>query len=89
LSLANLYHRFVLGFSHIAWALSQITRGGLDIPPFLGLHLVFNMDLLCPYFPPLLDTSKVAEQLTPKEINPKYIQQESSDHIVDTHIKGT
>jgi hypothetical protein len=28
LGLANFYRRFVLGFSHIAWALSQITRGG-------------------------------------------------------------
>jgi hypothetical protein len=28
LGLGNFYHRFVLGFSHIAWALSQITRGG-------------------------------------------------------------
>jgi hypothetical protein len=28
LGLSNFYHRFVLGFSHIAWALSQITRGG-------------------------------------------------------------
>jgi hypothetical protein len=28
LGLANFYHRFVLGFSHIAWALSQITKGG-------------------------------------------------------------
>jgi hypothetical protein len=28
LGLANFYHRFVLGFSHIAWALNQITRGG-------------------------------------------------------------
>jgi hypothetical protein len=28
LGLANFYYRFVLGFSHIAWALSQITRGG-------------------------------------------------------------
>ena len=28
LGLANFYHRFVLGFSHIAWALSQINRGG-------------------------------------------------------------
>jgi hypothetical protein len=27
LGLANFYRRFVLGFSHIAWALSQITRG--------------------------------------------------------------
>jgi hypothetical protein len=28
LGLANFYHRFVLGFSHIAWDLSQINRGG-------------------------------------------------------------
>ena len=61
----------------------------LNIPPFLGLHPVFNVDLLRPYFPPLLDTSEVAEQLTPTELNPDCIQQESNDHIVDTHIKGT
>jgi hypothetical protein len=28
LGLANFYCRFVLGFSHIAWALSQVTKGG-------------------------------------------------------------
>jgi hypothetical protein len=28
LGLATFYRRFVLGFSHIAWALSQITRSG-------------------------------------------------------------
>jgi hypothetical protein len=44
----------------------------LNIPPFLGLHLMFNVDLLLPYFPPLLDTSEVAKQLTPTEINPEY-----------------
>jgi len=37
----------------------------LSIPPFLGLHRVFNVDRLRPYFPPLLDTSDIAEQLTP------------------------
>jgi hypothetical protein len=56
----------------------------LNIPPFLGLHPVFNMDLLRPYFRLLLDTSEVEEQL-----NPDYIQHESNDHIVDTQIKGT
>jgi hypothetical protein len=61
----------------------------LNIPPFLGLHPVFNMDLLRSYFPPLLDTSDVAEQLTPIELNPDCIQKASSDHIVDTQIKGT
>jgi hypothetical protein len=61
----------------------------LNIPPFLFLHPVFNVDLLCPYFPPLLNTSEVAEQLTPIEINPEYIQMASNDHIVDRLIKGT
>jgi hypothetical protein len=61
----------------------------INIPPFLGLHPVFNVDLLRPYFPPLFDTLEVAEQLTPTELNPDCIQQESSDHIVDTQIKGT
>jgi hypothetical protein len=28
LGLANFYHRFVLGFSHITWTLSQVTKGG-------------------------------------------------------------
>jgi hypothetical protein len=41
----------------------------LNIPHFLGLHVVFNMALLQPYFPPLLDTSKIAEKLTPIELN--------------------
>jgi hypothetical protein len=27
LGLTNFYRRFMLGFSHIAWALSQVTRG--------------------------------------------------------------
>jgi hypothetical protein len=28
LGLANFYHKFVLGFSHITWPLSQVTKGG-------------------------------------------------------------
>ena len=50
---------------------------------------MFNVDLLRHYFPPLLDTSDAAEQLTPTELNPSYIQQASSDQIMDTQIKGT
>jgi hypothetical protein len=61
----------------------------LNIPPFLGLHPVFNVDLLRPYFPPLLDTSEVAEQMTPIELNLDCIQQTSNDQIVDRQIKGT
>jgi hypothetical protein len=61
----------------------------LSIPPFLGLHPVFNVDRLRPYFPPLLDTFDMAEQLTPKELNPDYMEQAKNDHIMDTHIKHT
>ena len=37
----------------------------LSFPPFLGMPLMFNVDL-----PPLLNTSEIAEQLTPIELNP-------------------
>jgi hypothetical protein len=40
----------------------------LIIPPFLGLHPIFNVDLLHSYFPPLLDTLEVVEHLTPTKI---------------------
>ena len=28
LGLANFYHRFMLGFSHISWSLNQVTKDG-------------------------------------------------------------
>jgi hypothetical protein len=37
----------------------------INIPPFLVLHPIFNVALLRPYFPPLLDTSEIVEKLTP------------------------
>jgi hypothetical protein len=61
----------------------------LNIPPFLGLHPMLNVDLLRPYFPPLLDTSEVEEKLRPTEINPECIQKASNDQIMDRQIKGT
>jgi hypothetical protein len=61
----------------------------LSIPPFLGFHPVFNVDHLRPYFPPLLDTSDMAEQLTPTELNPDYMEQARTDQIMDTQIKHT
>jgi hypothetical protein len=61
----------------------------LNIPPFLGLHQFFNVDILRPYFLPLLDTLEIAEQLTPTELKDVYIQQASIDHIVEKQIKGT
>jgi hypothetical protein len=57
----------------------------LNIPPFLGLYPIFNVALLRPYFPPLLDTSEIAEQWTPTELNLDCMQQESSDEIVGVH----
>ena len=56
----------------------------LSIPPFLGLHPVFNVDRLWPYFLPLLDTSNVEEQLTPTELNPDCMEQTKTDRIMET-----
>jgi hypothetical protein len=50
---------------------------------------VFNVDRLRPYFPPLLDTSDMAEQLTPTELNPYCMEQATTDRIMDTQIKNT
>ena len=61
----------------------------ISIPPFLGLHPVFNVDHLRPYFPPLLDTLDVVEQLTPTELNPDYMEQATTNWIMDTQIKNT
>jgi hypothetical protein len=61
----------------------------LNIPPFLGLHPMFNVDLLRSYFPPILDTSEIEEQLTPKKLNIDCMEHASTDHIMDTHVKGT
>jgi len=35
-----------------------------NIPPFLSLHRLFNVDHRRPCFPPFLDTSEIAEQCT-------------------------
>jgi hypothetical protein len=61
----------------------------LNIPPFLGLCPMFNVDLLRPYFPPLLDTSEITEQLKPTDLILDYIQHASNDWILDTQVKGT
>ena len=61
----------------------------LSIPPFLGLHQVFNVDLLRPYFPPLLNTSDVVEKLTATDINPNYREHTTIGRIMDTRVKGT
>ena len=60
----------------------------LSIPPSLCLHPVFNVDILCPYIPPFLDTLEVVEQLAPIEINPNYMEKETIDRILDIQVKG-
>jgi len=71
----------------------HIVRGfqlyAFSIPPFLGMHPVFNVDCLRPYFPPFLDTSHIAEQLTPTELNPDCMEKATIDRIMDIHAKKT
>jgi hypothetical protein len=50
---------------------------------------MFNVDLLLPYFPPLLDTSEITKQLIPTKLNPDYMEHASTDQIVETQVKGT
>jgi hypothetical protein len=61
----------------------------INTQPFLGLHLVFNVDLLRPYFSPLLETSEIEKQLKLIELNPDCMEQASTDQIVDTQVKET
>ena len=61
----------------------------LSIPPFLGFHPIFNVDRLRRYFPPLLDTSDIAEQLTPTELNLDCMEQATADFIMDMQIMNT
>jgi hypothetical protein len=55
----------------------------LNTLPFLGLHPMFNVDLLRPYFPPLLDTSEIIEQLKTTELNHDCMEHASTDQIVN------
>jgi len=60
LGLSNFYRRFMLGFSHITWPLSQVTKGGVKENFFwsesqqnvffeLKHHLCFAPILTLPY----------------------------------------
>ena len=57
-------HRKLHPLRYGPYTIAKVDRDNafkLIIPPFLGMHPVFNVELLRPYFAPLLDTSKVAE----------------------------
>jgi hypothetical protein len=85
-------HRKLLPLRYGPYTITKVVGSNsfeLNTPPFLGLHPVFNVDLLQPYFPPLLDTYEIIEQLTPTDLNPDCMEQASTDQIVDTQVKGT
>ena len=47
----------------------------LNLPPFIGLHPIFNLELPQLYFRPLLGTSKMIGHLVTIYGNPNYIKQ--------------
>ena len=65
-------HRKILPLRYGSYTITKAVGNNafeFSIPTFLGLHPVFNVDRVRPYFPPLLDTSDIVEELTPKELN--------------------
>jgi hypothetical protein len=79
LGLSNSYRRFVLGFSHIAWAINKITKGGGKEHFLWGLsqHKAFD-DMKQHYFSaPVLSLSDLQH---PFEIE-KYIAEVYIDHL--------
>ena len=83
-------HRKLFSLQYGPYTISNIVGDNafeLSIPLFLGLHPVFNVDLLCPYFPSFVNTSDIAEQLTPMELNLDYMEQPTTNWIMD--IKKT
>ena len=49
---------------------------------------MFNVDRLQPYFPPLLHTFDIAEQLRSIELNPDYMEHATTDCIMDMKINN-
>jgi hypothetical protein len=78
LGLANFYHRFMLGFSHIAWALNQITRGGAKEKIVWGLsqQKVFDDLKQCFCSTPVLSLPDLQQ--------PFEIDTDDSDYVVGT-----
>ena len=67
-------HRKIRPLQYGSYTITKVVGNNafeLSIPPFLVLHPIFNVDRLRPYFPPLLDTLDIAEEITPKELNPE------------------
>ena len=78
-------HRNIIPLRYGPYTITKVVGDNsfeLSIPPFLVLHPVFNVELLRPYFAPLLDTSKVEEQLKPTKLNLDCMEQEIIDQIM-------
>jgi hypothetical protein len=78
LGLANLYRRFMLGFSHISWVLSQVTKGG-DWAKFMWgkeNQLIFDDPKHCLYSTPVLSFPDLQQ--------PFEIETDASDYAVGT-----
>lgn len=54
-----------------------------NLPPFLGIHPIFDIELLKTYFPLLLDITKVVEEIIHKELNPEVVNPLQSDQIIE------
>jgi hypothetical protein len=83
LGLANFYRRFMLGFSHIAWALSQITRGGGKEKFVWGLSQQKAFDDLKQH---LCSTPVLS---LPDLQQPFEIETDASDYVVGTSSLST
>ena len=60
----------------------------LNLPPFLGVLPVFNVELLKPYFPPLLDIVDVPKEIIHIELNLEVVNPLQSDQIVEVSMKN-
>jgi hypothetical protein len=76
LGLANFYHRFVLGFSHITWPLSQVTKGGAKEKLFWSesQQKVFRELKHCLYSAPVLTLPDLQQ--------PFEIETDASDYAI-------
>jgi hypothetical protein len=61
----------------------------LNLPPFIGLNFLFNVELCWAYFFPLLDTLEVAKHLDSTELNIDCIDQAIVDQLIYNKLKNT
>jgi len=87
LGLANFYRRFVLGFSHITWPLSQFTKGGAKEKLFWSesQQKVFTELKHCLCSAPVLPTEAHGTSLA--DILNDFVDHETdNDNVVEKYI---